>query len=92
MAAFRCAAIPKEGAILYVSACGAENAPDKSRLKYLNAQLEPAAAARFCGAYGLSATSTMRRCRRRGEQLALPEPKPKPPDARLSGDVEGLRI
>ena len=71
---------PKEGAILYVSGMVVpKNAPDKeAAYKYMNALLEPSAQQGFAAHMGyLPTVDDAPLSGSVGEQLALPEPKPK---------------
>jgi putative spermidine/putrescine transport system substrate-binding protein len=71
---------PKEGAILYVSGMVMpKNAPDKeAAYKYMNALLEPSAQQGFAAHMGyLPTVDNAPLSGSVGEQLALPEPKPK---------------
>ena len=71
---------PKEGAILYVSGMVMpKNAPDKeAAYKYMNALLEPSAQQGFAAHMGyLPTVGNAPLSGKVGEQLALPEPKPK---------------
>ena len=71
---------PKEGAILYVSGMVMpKNAPDKeAAYKYMNAMLEPSAQQGFAAHMGyLPTVDNAPLSGKVGEQLALPEPKPK---------------
>ena len=73
-------AFPKEGAILYVSGMVMpKNAPNKdAAYKYMNALLEPAAQQGFAAHMGYLPTVTDAPLSGKvGEQLALPDPKPK---------------
>ncbi len=71
---------PKEGAILYVSGMAIpKNAPDKeAAYKYMDAMLNPAAQQGFAAHMGyLPTVDDAPLTGKVGEQLALPEPKPK---------------
>src|SRR5579872_4264035 len=71
---------PKEGAILYVSGMVMpKNAPDKeAAYKYMNALLEPSAQQGFAAHMGyLPTVSDAPLSGKVGEQLALPDPRPK---------------
>ncbi len=71
---------PKEGAILYVSGMVMpKNAPDKEgAYKYMNALLEPSAQQGFAAHMGyLPTVSDAPLSGKVGEQLALPDPRPK---------------
>ena len=71
---------PKEGAILYVSGMVMpKNAPDKdAAYKYMNALLEPSAQQGFAAHMGYLPTVTNAPLAGKvGEQLALPNPRPK---------------
>ena len=71
---------PKEGAILYVSGMVVpKNAPDKEAAwKYMNAMLEPSAQQGFAAHMGyLPTVDDAPLTGKVGEQLAIPEPKPK---------------
>jgi putative spermidine/putrescine transport system substrate-binding protein len=71
---------PKEGAILYVSGMTVpKNAPDKeAAYKYINAMLEPSAQQGFAAHMGyLPTVDNAPLSGSVGEQLSLPQPKPK---------------